>query len=79
MRWPVLTVPGGFGLLGGPSPLGLVVGVWSLDLLCWCCVVWQGLAPLNGGFPDMLALGVLAGSPEDKVYNGLVEAFACGG
>ena len=29
--WPVPTAPGGSGLLGGPSPLGPVVGVRSLD------------------------------------------------
>ena len=32
-----------------------------------------------GGVPDVLALGVLAGSPEDEVYEGLSEAFAWGG
>ena len=39
----------------------------------------QGLAPLNGGDPDVLALGVLAGSPEYEVYDGLVEAVAWDG
>ena len=39
----------------------------------------QGLAPLVGGGPDVLALGVLADSPEYKVYDGLMEAFAWGG
>ena len=34
----------------------------------------QGLAPLDGGDPDVLALGVFAGSPEYEVYDGLVEA-----
>ena len=38
----------------------------------------QGLAPLDWGDPDVLALGVLAGLPEDEVYDGLVEAFARG-
>ena len=42
-------------------------------------VVSQGLAPLNGGDPDVLALGVFAGSPEYEVYDGLVEAVASGG
>ena len=42
-------------------------------------VVCQGLAPLDGGDPDVLALGVFAGSPEYKVYDGLVEAAAWGG
>ena len=36
----------------------------------------QGLALLDGGDPDVLALGVLAGSPEYEVYDGLVEAVA---
>ena len=36
----------------------------------------QDLAPLDGGDPDVLALGLLAGSPEDEVYDSLVEAFA---
>ena len=31
VRWPVPTAPGGSGPLGGPSPLGPVVGVRSLD------------------------------------------------
>ena len=35
----------------------------------------QGLAPLYGGDPDVLALGVFAGSPEYEV----VEAVASGG
>ena len=39
----------------------------------------QGLAPLDGGDPDVLALGVLAGSPEYEVYDGLVESVAWGG
>ena len=39
----------------------------------------QGLAPLNGGDPDVLALDVFAGSPEYEVYDGLVEAVASGG
>ena len=39
----------------------------------------QGLAPLDEGDPDVLALGVFAGSPEYKVYDGLVEAVAWGG
>ena len=30
-RWPVPTARGGSGPLGGPSPLGTVVGVRSLD------------------------------------------------
>ena len=33
----------------------------------------------RSGDPDVLALAVLAGSPEDEVYDGLVEAFAWGG
>ena len=39
----------------------------------------QGLAPLNGGHPDVLVLGVLANSPEYEVYDGVVEAVAWGG
>ena len=39
----------------------------------------QGLAPLDGGDPDVLALGVFAGSPEYEVYDDLVEAAAWGG
>ena len=39
----------------------------------------QGLAPLDGGDPDVLALGVVAGSPEYEVYDGLMEAVAWGG
>ena len=39
----------------------------------------QGLSPLDGGYPDVLALGVLAGSPEYEVQDGLVEAVAWGG
>ena len=31
VRWPVPTAPGGSGPLGGPSSLGPVVGVRSLD------------------------------------------------
>ena len=31
VRWPFPTAPGGSGPLGGPSLLGPVVGVWSLD------------------------------------------------
>ena len=42
-------------------------------------VVRQGLAPLDGGDPDVLAVGVFAGSPEYEVYDGLVEAAAWGG
>ena len=42
-------------------------------------VVCQGLAPLDEGDPDVLALGVFAGSPEYEVYDGLVEAVAWGG
>ena len=42
-------------------------------------VLCQGLAPLDGGDPDVLALGVLAGSPEYEVYDGLLEAVAWGG
>ena len=43
--------------------------------LVWvsCVRVWPHSF---GGDPDVLAFGVLAGSPEDGVYNGLVEAFA---
>ena len=37
------------------------------------------MAPLDGGDPDVLALGVFAGSPEYEVYDGLVEAAAWGG
>ena len=32
VQWPVPIVPGDLGLLGGPSPLELVLGVWSLDV-----------------------------------------------
>ena len=32
-----------------------------------------------GGDPDVLALGVFAGSPEYEVYDGLMEAVAWGG
>ena len=39
----------------------------------------QGLAPLDGGDTDVLALGVFAGSPEYEVYDGLVEAAPWGG
>ena len=39
----------------------------------------QGLAPLDGGDPDVLALGVLAGSPEYNVHDGLPAAVAWGG
>ena len=42
-------------------------------------VVCQGLAPLDGGDPDVLALGVLAGSPEYEIYDGVMEAVAWGG
>ena len=49
----------------GPSTCDVGVGV-----------VCQGLAPLDGGDPDVLALGVLAGSPKYEVYDGLVEAVA---
>ena len=41
--------------------------------------MYQGLAPLEGGDPHVLALGVFAGSPEDEVCYGLVEAVAWGG
>ena len=41
--------------------------------------VCHDLAPLDGGDPDVLVLGVLAGSPEYEVYDGLVEAVAWGG
>ena len=39
----------------------------------------QGLGPVDGGDPDVLALGVLTGSPEYEVYDGLVEAVAWAG
>ena len=39
----------------------------------------QALAPLDGGDPDVLALGVFAGSQAYEVYDGLVEAAAWGG
>ena len=52
-------------------------GPWTCDVSVG--VVCQGLAPLNGGDPDVLALGVLAGSLEDEVYDGLVEAFVWDG
>ena len=39
----------------------------------------QGLAPLDGGDPDVLALGVFVGWPGYEVYDGLVEAVAWGG
>ena len=39
----------------------------------------QGLAPLHGGDPDVLAVGVLADLPEYDVYDGLLEAVALGG
>ena len=42
-------------------------------------VVCQGLAPLDEGDPDVLALSVFAGLPEYEVYDGLVEAVAWGG
>ena len=41
-------------------------------------VVCRGLAPHDGGYPDVLALGVLAGSSEYEVYDGLSEAVALG-
>ena len=58
----------GLSLAFGPSTCDVGVGV-----LC------QGLAPLDGGDPDVLALGVLAGSPQDEVYDGLVKPFAWDG
>ena len=39
----------------------------------------QGLAPRDGGDPDVLALGVFAGSPEYEGHDGFVEAVAWGG
>ena len=39
----------------------------------------QGLAQIDGGDSDVLALGVLAGSPEHEVYDGLLEAVAWAG
>ena len=39
----------------------------------------QGLAPLDGGDPDVLALSVFGGSPEYEVHNGLMEVVAWGG
>ena len=48
-----------------------------LTLVSLSCV--SGWPHSVGGDPDVLALGVLAGSPEDEVYDGLVEAFAWGG
>ena len=41
--------------------------------------MFQGLAPLDGGDPDVLALGLSAGSPEYEVYDGLVETDAWDG
>ena len=80
-------------MCGGLFPLLRVVRVRWVVLLRWgssqaygssTCdvgvgVVCQGLAPLDGGDPDVLALGVLAGSPEYEVYDGLVGAPAWGG
>ena len=84
---------GAAGWCGGLFPLFRVVRVHWVVVLRWSSswaygpstcdvgvrVVCQGLAPLNGGDPDVLALGVLAGSPEYEVYDGLVEAVAWGG
>ena len=81
------------GWCGGLFPLLRVVGVRSVVLLRWgpswaygpspcdvdVGVVCQGLAPIDGGDPDVLALGVSAGSREYEVYDGLVEAVAWGG
>ena len=78
------------GSCGGLFPLFWVVRVRWLVPLRWgssyayglsTCdvgvgVVCQGLAPIDGGDPDVLALGVLAGSPEYEVYDCLVEAVA---
>ena len=41
--------------------------------------MYQGLAPVDGGDTNLLALSVFAGSPEYEVYDGLVEAVAWGG
>ena len=81
------------GWCGGLFPLLRVVRVRGVVPLRWgpsqahgpaTCdvdagVVGQGLAPLYGGDPDVLALGVFACSPEYEVYDGLVEAVAWGG
>ena len=75
---------------GGLFPLLRVVRVRWVVLLCCSSsyaygpstchvgvgVLCQGLAPLDGGDSDVLALGVLADSPEYEVYNGLLEAVA---
>ena len=81
------------GWCAGLFPLLRVVRVRLVVLLCcgpsWAygpstCdvdvgVVCQGLAPPDGGDPDMRALGVFAGSPEYEVYDGLMEAVSWGG
>ena len=36
----------------------------------------QGIAPLDGGDPEVLPLGVLPGPPEHEVYDGLVETVS---
>ena len=41
-------------------------------------LVCQGLAPLNGGDPDVLVSAVLASPPEDDVHDGLVESLPWG-
>ena len=42
-------------------------------------VLSQGLAPLDGGDPDVLVSRVLAGSAEEDVQDGLAVAFLWGG
>ena len=42
-------------------------------------VLVSGPGPTRWGDPDVLALGVLTGSPEYEVYSGLVAAVAWGG
>ena len=64
VRWVVPLRWGSYG----PSTCDVGVGV-----------VCQGLAQLEWGNPDVLALGVLAGLPEYEVYDDLVEAVAWDG
>ena len=67
VRWVVVLCWGSSSAYG-PSTCDVAVGV-----------VCRGLAPLDGGDPNVQALGVLDGSPEYGVDDGLVEAVAWGG
>ena len=67
IRW-LVPLRWGTSWVYGPSTCDVGVGV-----------VCQGLAPLDGGDPDVLALSILAGSPECEVYDDVVGAVAGGG